>query len=245
MPGAAIPFSMGLLGVATLAIAQLTLAGPSTTLQLHNQTSNIVGNDQVTLLDGKLVVAADAPRLGNPTASHTLYILFDYCCPHCRRTHDYLLQALETFPDRLNIVCLPMPRDADCNPEILETETRFEDACEIAELAVAVALINQDEFDSYDRWLFHPKRPPTVQASTKKAREQVGGDALQATLDSQRAKQLVKRNVEAFNAANVQYLPVLMAPGMKTVVGRPDSKEALFALIEKDLISQPNASLQP
>lgn len=230
-----------------MAVAQLYSPAASTTVRGDDVGSQ--RGDEVTLLDGHLMLNSTAPSTGLATAQHTLYIMFDYCCPHCRRTHGYLMEAIRAYPERLRLVCLPVPRDADCNPEITETESRFEHACELATIALKVWQLAPDQFPVFDQWLFESKQPRTPTEAREKAVELLRAAAMSETitpLDDPQLEQVVaeqlRRNVTAFNNSQVQYLPVLMAPGIQSMIGRPESQQAVMELIEDELFAaQPNA----
>ena len=191
----------------------------------------------VSLLEGQLQLTGDDPRLGAADAPHNLYLFFDYCCPHCRRTHAYLLEALQQYPDQLSVICLPAPRDADCNPAIGETEARFQHACELAELALAVWWANPDAFAEFDRWLFSATQPRAPDEARRKASELAAAESLEAQLTRDAVRQRIARNVKAFNESRWEYLPVIMAPGMDTIVGRLESREALMKILTDELLA--------
>jgi uncharacterized membrane protein len=230
---------LGVLSVAGLALVQTLQPAASTTLRLADaESATPTGStDGDTLLQGRLnVVPAEEPCLGDPAAPHRLYLMFDYCCPHCRRTHEYLLEALALYPDRFSVVCLPMPRDADCNPAIAETETRFEAACELAELALAVWSAKPEAFAEFDRWLFAASPPPSPQAARARAEQLVSAERLADALQRDDLRRRIARNVQAFNDSQLDYLPVMMSPGMDTIVGRPEDREALLKILKEDLL---------
>ena len=64
------------------------------------------GSDRrLSVLDGQLVLPPhELPILGSADAPKLLVVLFDYCCPHCRATHGYLLNVLAAHKDALGIV---------------------------------------------------------------------------------------------------------------------------------------------
>jgi len=230
-------------------MAAVQIYSPAGTTTVRGDDVGSQAGNEVTLLDGHLVLNSSNPSTGLATAEHSLYIMFDYCCPHCRRTHGYLMEAVSQHPNRLRLICLPVPRDAQCNPEITETESRFEHACELATIALKVWQLQPDQFPEFDRWLFESKRPRTPTEAREKAvellRAAANSDPATALDDPQLegivAEQL-QRNIKAFNDSQVQYLPVLMAPGIQSMIGRPESQEAVIKLIEDELFTaQTNA----
>jgi uncharacterized membrane protein len=229
----------GVAGIVTLAIVQGVQPARVSTVRLPGTAPAATSGTGATLslLQGHLqLVPVNEPRLGDATAPHYLYLMFDYCCPHCRRTHEYLLEALQRHPAQLAIICLPMPRDADCNPAIVETEARFEHACELARLALAVWQARPEAFAEYDRWLFAPAQPPDPAAARAKAEELVPAERLAAALEDDQTRQRIERNVRAYNDSQIAYLPVIMSPGMDTIVGRPESRDALLEVLEQEVL---------
>jgi hypothetical protein len=236
----------GLLGClsALLLMAMQVIQGPmSTTVRLDDARDGTLDrNAAITLLGGQLqLVPSLEPRLGDPMAEHTIYLLFDYCCPHCRRVHGYLTEAIEEYPSQISLVCLPTPRDSDCNSQITETEPRFEHACELAQLALAVWRVDPTAFAEFDRWLFEPSLPPAPEAAWERAGQLVSPTSLRQEHADPEVANGIRRNVDAFNHSKVAYLPVIMSPGMDTIVGRPESRDALFHVLETELLSRANA----
>ena len=195
---------------------------------------------QIAVIDGHLqLIIADEPVLGSADPKTLVVVMFDYCCPHCRRTHEYLLHALDRYPDQLGIVCLPLPLDADCNSTVDETEPRFEHACDLAKLALAVRQVDASAFAEYDRWLFEPEMPRDPQEARAKAEQLVDAAALEAALQDKRIDAAIARHVEAYKASGAERIPLIMSPGFASIVGRPESEEQLFELFETELGLKP------
>jgi uncharacterized membrane protein len=231
---------LGILSVAGLATVQYFQPSVRSIVRSPAEPDRLAPTDgsTISLLQGHLRLAVnDDPWLGDAAAPHRLYLMFDYCCPHCRRTHGYLLEALAARSHPFSVVCLPAPRDADCNPAITQTEERFEHACELAKLALAVWRAKPEAFAEFDRWLFAPSQPPRLEAARRKAVELVSAELLEAHRDGEDVQRKIARNVQAFNDSHVEYLPVMMSPGMDTIEGRPESREALLAILIDELFS--------
>src|SRR5580704_1379361 len=200
------------------------------------------GSDRlITVLNGQLALTPHGlPVLGSADAPKLLVVLFDYCCPHCRATHGYLLEILAAQGGELAVVMLPTPLNSKCNPYWEETETRFEHACELARLALAVYLVDPTAFARFDAWLFETETPrdPTDArhyAETLVSKEALG-EALQGGgwIDGQ-----IEQNVTAYHNSGAARVPVILSPGMRAIVGRPESEKQLFELLEKELTLRP------
>ena len=190
----------------------------------------------ISVLDGRLQIAPrEEPMLGSPDAPKLLVMLFDYCCPHCRAAHNYLIPGLSRYQDQIGVVLLPMPLDSKCNPTVDETEPRFEHACELARLALAVWKAKPDAFKAFDAWLFESESPRDPAQARSRAEELVSPSALAEALKSPWIDAQIARHVEAYRQIGTERIPVMMSPGFPSLVGRPESEEQLFEVLEKEL----------
>lgn len=193
---------------------------------------------RIGVLNGKLQVDVhDVPVLGSPDAATLVVILYDYCCPHCRRTHGYLVEGLERYGGQFGLLLLPMPLDEDCNRSILEgeTEPRFEEACDLARLALAVWRADRSAFATYDAWLYEPEMPRSAAEARAEAESLVGAESLEAALGDAWIEERIAADVEAYIASGAETIPIVLSPGMAAVVGRPESAEELFGILEEEL----------
>ena len=195
---------------------------------------------QIAVLGGDLTLTVrELPVLGSPDAEHLLVLLYDYACPHCRATHGYLTDGLDQYAGQYAVVLLPMPLDAKCNPTVEETEPRFEDSCELARLALAVWRASPDKFAQFDAWLYETESPRSAGEARAYAESLVDQSALDAALNDEWVTRRIDADVAAYQASGADQIPVLVSPGIDTVVGRPESADDLFALLEKELRLQP------
>jgi len=202
----------------------------------QNADSGPGADRQISILSGKLVVLPhEEPIVGSPDASHLLTVLFDYSCPHCRRTHQYLEQARERYGDVVAFIPMPMPLNSQCNPHVEETEPRFKDSCELARLALAVWNSDPTKFVEYDRWLFESEMPRELQDAKDKAEQLVGAEKLAAALSDPTIDQKIARNVQAYEDSTAESIPVVLSPDFAAIVGRPEDAEELFMILESDV----------
>ncbi len=191
---------------------------------------------QVSVLSGNLVLDVhELPVLGSADAHKLIVLLFDYCCPHCRATHGYLLEGMSTYPRQYGVVLLPMPLDAKCNPTVDETERRFLESCDLARVALAVWRTKPEAFADFDAWLYEPEMPRKMEEARVRAAEVVAPASLDAALADPWIETRIAADVRAYADSGAQTLPVLLSPGMDGVVGRPESAEDLFAILEREL----------
>lgn len=190
---------------------------------------------QIALLDGKLLIRpAELPISGASEAENLIVVLFDYCCPHCRATHGYLLNAIEKHPSKLSFISLPSPLNSDCNPHWKKTKKRFLESCELAKIALAVYRTDASKFPELDRWLFESELPRKLTEARAKAESMIGGKELANALNDPWIGALLLKNVTAYHDSQAERLPVLLSPGFASVVGRPGSEEELMEILAQD-----------
>jgi len=233
------PIVAGLLAVAALVGLQVGFPHESRLQRLpaHGNFDTGVGPERtIGVLDGSVRLRVwEEPVLGSPDAKHVLVGMFDYACPHCRRTHEYLVEAIKRWPNDLAIIVLPCPLNASCNPHVPETEPRFAESCELAKIALVVHRLKPEAFAAFDSWLLEPETPRTAAEARAKAVEVVGAGALVAALASPELAQKLARNTAAFGRSGVDRLPILLSPEIGGIAGRPESQEQLFELLQKEL----------
>jgi len=190
----------------------------------------------LTLLDGQLALAADrVPVMGSPDATHFIVMMFDYCCPHCQTTHGYLREAIERHPDQLAVLLLPTPLNSDCNPHWEETQPRFVESCELTRLALAVWLVDPQQFAVFDEWLFASEQPRTAGEARARADTLVDPAALVTALGDPEIETWIRRNVDGYAASQAGRIPVIMSPSFDAVVGRPADRRELLGILSQEL----------
>lgn len=193
-------------------------------------------NRAIAVLQGRLPINVhEVPVLGSPEARLLVVVMFDYCCPHCRDTHEALREAISSGdPQSLGVILLPTPLNADCNPAMEETEPRFIDSCELARLALAVWRVEPERFSDFDAWLFAPELPRTAAEARTEAARLVGDARLSQALADPWVDERIAANVTAYRDSEAKVLPILLSPGASAIVGRTDDRNELFQLLEHD-----------
>jgi uncharacterized membrane protein/protein-disulfide isomerase len=235
------------LGVALAGIMialQATIGAGSSVVRLpagQNGDSGPGPTRQVAVLNGKLMLDVhELPTLGDADAPKLIVLMFDYCCPHCRATHGYLIDGMPSYPGQYSLVLLPMPLDAKCNQAIDETEPRFKESCDLARLALAVWRAKPEAFPAFDAWLYEPEQPRTLAEAQSRATELVGAESLDSALRDPWIDESIATNVKAYGESGVDTLPLLLSSEMDGVVGRPESAKELFQILERDLKLKPS-----
>lgn len=237
-PAVGRPIAVGLAMFAALALVQSIAPsrGPGLAQLAEGKNGDTGPGPQrvISVLGGKLELAVhDQPCLGSPDAPHLIVAFFDYCCPHCRATHGYLEAIRAKDPAQLAILVLPVPLDAKCNSTIAETEPRFQDACALARLALAVHQADRSQFATFDQWLFAHETPRELAAAEAEAARLVGADRLQTALADPSLNARIARHVEAYKASGADRIPLLMSPEFATLVGKPEDETELAAVLAK------------
>lgn len=190
------------------------------------------GRRTVTLMGGRLPLALDAePHIGPPAAPLVLASMFDYMCPHCRRTHDVLERVRARYGAQLVIVMLPMPLHRDCNPHVYRAmPARFESSCALARIALAVFLADPSLFEGFHHWMFQPREPWTVEQATAEAIRRAGESFKRSRADP-RVERMIERNVTAYGRSGSSRIPILFAPDAPAIYGRIENTGTVIDLL--------------
>jgi uncharacterized membrane protein len=117
------------------------------------------------------------PVWGSIDAPFKLLSLYDYTCHHCRDMHSRVVEVKRRFGDKLAVVSLPMPLDAQCNTLMRQTPPAHRNACVYAKLGLIVWRAKHEAIEPFDVWLFGFQNPPPLIVVTNKAVELVGASA--------------------------------------------------------------------
>ena len=188
---------------------------------------------------------AQWPLLGKPDAKYIFIEMLDYTCDHCRRTHQSIAGAKQKLGDDLAVIVLPIPLNTKCNSAITTTGPRMAEACEIAQLAIAVWRVAPEKFALFHEYLMTTSTsPPTFVESKAKAIELLGtekvgdqpslAEKLESEFASQTPAQYIDQHVKLYQRVGSGTVPKLMFPG-KTIVGEFTSGDALVNVIEQQL----------
>ncbi len=174
------------------------------------------------------------PLLGKPDAKYVFVEMFDYTCPHCRRTHQAIRGAFERLGDDLAVIALPVPLDRKCNSAVRSGGGAHRHSCEISRIAVAVWRIDPEKFHRLHDWIFERSR--TADATRRQAERLVGADVLKEELNRGVADQYIARHVELYRRVGAGKVPKLMFP-KTSLVGEISSAEVLTRRILRELNS--------
>ena len=192
------------------------------------------GDDRrIGVLGGQLHFSVEAESLlGSADAGQILAVLYDYCCPHCRHTHELLRRALEKGGNKFAVLALPLPMNRECNPHAPEEmPERFRHSCELVKIALAVRFGAPERFAEFDGWLYEPENPREPKEARRQADRILDG-RLEAALSDARVEQTLKRNIDAFSASGADRVPVIFGPWVEPIVGRVEEEQTLARILD-------------
>jgi protein-disulfide isomerase len=156
---------------------------------------------QLEIFDGLFRINLDeVPLIGAKDAPAVIVSLLDYTCRHCRQMHGVLLEAERAHRGRLAIAMLPMPLDAACNKVIPRTAPQHADACQYANLGLAVWRADPSKMDRFNDWLFEPPQPPGMESALGFAMEIVGDEALGRAMNDPWVRKQLAQDVAIYEA---------------------------------------------
>jgi hypothetical protein len=207
--------------------SEYALANPASAARIWSLHE---GKFQLNVKELPVVGSADAPKL--------ILNLFDWTCPHCKYTHELLLEVQQTFSNQLAIVSMPLPLDAECNP-CMEgfTPPMHANACEYARLGLAVWRADPSKFAAFDGQMYADARPPALQAARESAEQLVGATNLVRALEDPWIKARIKDatdllavHLKLFNRGDIPQLVI----GRRMVFGQINNTNLLFQILEEE-----------
>ena len=148
---------------------------------------------------------AQVPVWGSPAAPHKLISLYDYTCHHCRDMHERVAAVGRSFGDRLAVISLPMPLDAQCNSLIRRTHPKQTNACTYARIGLGVWRAKRDALEPYDDWFFSFPTPPPLSEATNKALALVGAEAFRRATEDPWIEAQLSESIQLYNISAREY----------------------------------------
>ena len=96
------------------------------------------------------------------------------------RSHPRVAEVQRSFGDKLAVVSLPMPLDAQCNKLIRQTSRPQLNACQYAKLGLILWRAKPKALEPFDDWFFAFPTPPPLEVVTNKVLELIGPIAFEA-----------------------------------------------------------------
>jgi hypothetical protein len=201
---------------------------------------------ELTFLGGKLKLDTyKEPVLGLPDAKYVAVEMMDYTCPHCRKMHAHILEAMDRYGDQLAVIILPMPLELECNKLVPATDPIHRGSCKISRTVLALAEVDPSKFlDFHNFLLAEEEEPPTSSQAVFRAFGLVDPKELGRVGRTKEIDDRIQQNIRLFSALSAQHrgdktfgLPVQIL-GDTVLTGKLTSEE-MFAAWEKALGMKP------
>lgn len=178
----------------------------------------------------------EVPVMGSPDAPYKILSLFDYTCHYCRQMHRHLQALISTYGNKIAVINLPTPLDANCNPVMFRTPRAHIGACEYAKIGLAVWRINRSAYAEFDKFVFEGETPPPLEKVKAYAENLVGATNLSSALSDQWVSNMIKLSTSIFST-NALYLGQGQMPqviiGTNLISGQIQNTGVLVEQLEK------------
>lgn len=201
----------------------------------------------VKFLGGKLTLDTyKNPIIGSPDAPHIVVEMVSYDCPHCRKMHATMQQALERYGDQVALLVMPFPQEQDCNKLVTDPAASHRGACRTVKLALAIARLDRSAFERFHDFLMTGKdKPPGIEKIIPKANGLVDRDLLSDLSRGKEVEKQVQGYIALFdklqkgkNTSRSFGLPVQIL-GDHVVSGSVEKPEDVFKAWEEHLGVKP------
>ena len=190
---------------------------------------------EITLYGGRAKFRLDkVPLVGPANAKHVIAMLFDYTCPACRKMHGFMTRAVPRYKGALAVAMLPLPLDSDCNHTVKHTNAQHFDACELAQMAVAVWDASPTRFAEYDQILTAHETPPGLATARSQAMLLVGQRNLEAAMKNDAFQKLINENIKIHERFRRKKIPIIVLKH-HVLMGTKDTADELFKFLEDNL----------
>lgn len=176
------------------------------------------------------------PVIGNPAGKYIVVEMFDYTCPHCRATHPALKQVAKEYGDEFGILAVPVPMNSACNDTVTVNQASHHDACQLAELAIAVWLTDPGRFGEFHNWMLESPEAPSFQSAFDTAAAMVTGPTLQQKLDSGLPRRFLQSTVRLYKKSGKGTIPKIVFPNT-ALVGKTESPAIIRQMVQTHLAS--------
>jgi uncharacterized membrane protein/protein-disulfide isomerase len=173
------------------------------------------------------------PLVGDPGAKFVFVEMFDYACPHCRKTHQQAIKGAQAqLNGQLAVLALPLPLNTNCNSAIEKTGHLFGESCELSKLAVAVWRVDRAKFSEFHNWMFTGDVSPNYATARNYAEQLVDKEKLAMEYESDVVAAFIKKHVQIYEMTGKGDVPKLMFP-TTSVVGEFTSADSLVDMVQE------------
>jgi uncharacterized membrane protein/protein-disulfide isomerase len=203
---------------------------------------------KVKLLNGKLTLDVyKHPCIGNPEAPNVVAELISYDCPHCRKTHRLMKQAMARYGDQVALIVLVVPLEKSCNRLFKTSEGSHAGACTTARMALGIAKLKPASFGRFHDYLMSGSKdkPPALDSIIAKAYSTVNREQLRKLRESDELNKQIASTVDLFDSLSKQNsgkksfgLPVQIV-GNEVMSGSIEKADDIYKVWEKNLNVKP------
>jgi protein-disulfide isomerase len=203
---------------------------------------------EVKFLQGKVRINSyDEAILGSPDAKFIVIEMMDYTCPHCRKMHSHIREALERYGDQLAVVIMPVPLELECNKQVGKTDPMHRGACKMSKVALSVSKVDPVKFIDFHNFLLaNEEKAPTAAQAVVRAFRLVDRKALSKLTGSDEIARRVQKYISLYMTLSAQHqdkdksfgLPVQIV-GDTVLTGGEVTNEEMFEAWEKALGIKP------
>lgn len=227
-----------------LAGSQIMISAPATRIgnptnepTVQDDDDNIDKDEKerriVSVNGGRLKLDAAQWALAGSADADLIFVeMFDYTCPHCRENHRSIKGAIDRLGgDKVAVLAMVTPLNARCNNTVQSTNSQHAEACELANISLALWRVDREKFAEFHDWLFEGNTPSAA-AARAKAESLVDKEKLAKELGGTLVGKYVAKHVDFYKRLGSGTVPKLLFPGT-TVTGKVGSVDSLVQIINQ------------
>ena len=209
--------------------------------------TNLAHQRIVSFLGGKLSLDVyQHPLIGSPEAPHIAIEMVSYDCPHCRKMHAMMQQALAHYGGQVALLVMPIPLEKGCNKLVEVEAASHVGACATARRACGIARLDPSAFPKFHDFLMSGKdKPPTMLRIVPKSNALVDQEQLRQIIGSPEVKKQIEGYIDLYaqlqatsHSKKTFGLPVQIL-GDQVMSGSVDTQEDLYKAWEEHLGIKP------
>ena len=191
--------------------------------------------------------AQELPVIGDPDAPHTITLLFDWQCSHCRQVHGMLPDVVERLQGKVAFILCPISLSRECNPLVPQSNTdRFTGSCRLLHIGLALWRTDPGAFQRYEEWYWgDPAKgwnPPGVEEATARASDLIGSDMLETAMNDPWIESYLQTVLQIFSRTSTSGRSAVprMIYGGNWLIPEADDAAGLSTLVESLIDQKPS-----
>ena len=191
--------------------------------------------------------AQELPVIGDPDAPHTITLLFDWQCSHCRQVHGMLPDVVERLQGKVAFILCPISLSRECNPLVPQGNTdRFTGSCQLLHIGLALWRTDPVAFQRYEEWYWgNPAKgwnPPGVEEATARASDLIGADMLETAMNDPWIESYLQTVLQIFGRTSTSGRSAVprMIYGGNWLIPEADDAAGLATLVESLINQKPS-----